>query len=583
MKTSKTGKTDARKPKAKKQRQQGKDRFSKRQRAVESEDMRSESRVTPDARSDSDYHTGTPNDWRWYALNAQLVKDYASFPFGYPIGLRKQTGLASVDNYATPGIMALYFEPTIGVANSETDPINVAMRRLYSFVRHANSGASNYEAPDLMLYLLAVDSCLMYLSYLKRIYGVAMDYSAMNRYYPDALLRAMQVDPDNLRANLNDFRGYINQYAVRIAQLWIPNTMSYMARHSWMCEAIYTDSANSKAQTYMYVPTSYFQYVPASGNDAGALKRVYVSGASSSWSYANRATVADLITFGNSLLAPIIGDEDIGIMSGDILKAFGESGIVKVSGITEGYQILPVYDQEVLSQMENATILPTPLYTTDGVTQDTAIGGGFLKSTVRCSPNITLTVAPPSAQRTNVLDRIIEPYTLNKMINFHHMNVSPEEIMVATRLSVSCSLDDATIIPGTSATIQGTLTLPYAGSEVVTGAAMWYYNYAQATPTLDYSSFATAFDCSIRFDTGSHIGQDGAAVLRRMANLSAFDWHPIVVPFGLYSGADASSWSFPQSQGVLGDLDNYTYLSSDNLKSLHTTALLSEFSVPMLG
>lgn len=54
----------------------GKDQFSKRQRDVESMDMRSDDRLPK----------GGDNDWRWYARTPELVKSYASFPFGVATG-----------------------------------------------------------------------------------------------------------------------------------------------------------------------------------------------------------------------------------------------------------------------------------------------------------------------------------------------------------------------------------------------------------------------------------------------------------------------------------------------------------------
>lgn len=189
------------------------DQFTKRQREVESEDMK---KVPNNVRRDaSNMHACKPNDWRWYAQNEQLMRDYASYSFNNPVGEIMLTGNPRIDSASVPGVMALRFYPCIGFANDETSPINVAMRRLYSFVRHANSGASNYDAPDLMMYCVAVDSAYMFLAHMKRVYGVMLNYTPFNRYYPKALVAAMQFNFDNIEKNLNDFRGYINQYAIK--------------------------------------------------------------------------------------------------------------------------------------------------------------------------------------------------------------------------------------------------------------------------------------------------------------------------------------------------------------------------------
>lgn len=99
-------------------------------------------------------------------MNPQLVKDVASLsfrtPLGSPSGLPSRSNPVGRDRRSIPGIMNLYFVPTIGSSTAgESSAINIAAKNIYSFVRHENSGRINYDAPDLMLYLLALDSAFM--------------------------------------------------------------------------------------------------------------------------------------------------------------------------------------------------------------------------------------------------------------------------------------------------------------------------------------------------------------------------------------------------------------------------------------
>lgn len=537
-----------------------------------------------DERDRRDCFKSKQNDPAWYAQNAQLMADYASFPFGTPLGMTMPPSLGYAGKTAIPGIMAFYYVPTIGAATTETDPINIAARNIYSFVRHANSGHSNYDSPDLMLYLLAMDSIYMFHAYMKRLLGVVLDYTPLNRYYPAALITAMGVDPDDLRAHIADFRGFINQYAVQIGSMCVPNSMSYMARHTWMTEGMYTDSQAGKAQTYMYVPVGYYKFVAIQKDDVavGSLARVTFFDPGSVTGNGNPATaqlkkVSDIIAFAQDLLKPIITSEDMNIMSGDILKAFGPDGVVKIAGVLDGYMQLPVYTEEVLSQIENMRILNGAVSQSSnpaaGVQQDTAIGGGYLKSTdvwryrVTTSASVTVPAAAFNA------------LTASKLLNFHHENVAPAEVMVATRLTPGFTYTEQQV---TTANPWLTLTLDSAGSEVVVDAYAFYYSdqtlFNNGVQLLQQQIHSARISV---FGTSQDAPSLANSVAQEFAILANFDWAPELRTCNLAQSGGATS-GLPALFSSL-DVDNYTFIDNDNLRNLHTAALLSEFSVPQMG
>lgn len=559
------GKRNARKGKAQ--------QFSRRQREVESEDMKKvPNRVQPDDREATDYHSGKPNDWRWYAQNEQLVRDYASYPFGAPLGKLFNEWSTWNQGTAFPGIMSLEFMPSVGYADSETAPINMAMRRLYSFVRHANSGASNYDAPDLMLYMICVDSAIMFHEYLKRAYGVMRDYTEWNRYYPKALIKAMRMDFDSLEENLNDFRGYINQYAVKLSQLWIPNSMSYMARHAWMCQGIYTDGTTEKAQSYMYVPMAFYRFtLDSEGVGSAVISTIKPVN-----------TFKELIDYGNSLLNPMIANEDFGIMSGDILKAFGPSGIYKAQGITEDYQILPVYSAEVLSQIENCTIIGcnSPDFK---ITQTTAVGTGYLVS--RPTGYFSINGQTETSTVSDILQDTLKDALCEKhLLNMHHSDVQATEVMVATRLS-NLADPDSMVFTASNKQVIAKFAIKTAGSEVVHSAKMWYYMDQQGVKSLESIAFTTYQPVSIFNDQyqGSQTYDPSTVIgfISTFSNmLECFDWHPIVRPIMVLT--NAAVYAGHECELPMCDVDFYTEINRDNLYNMTTAAILSEFSIPSI-
>lgn len=414
------------------------------------------------------------NDPKWYAVNPSILRDTASFPYsritGTPIvlppGSTKKPNLAiggvSIDGNVVPGILAVNWIPTIGGANSETDAVNVAANALYSFVRHANSGHANYDAPNLMNYILAMDSAYSFYSRLVRAYGVLNNYEMLNKYTPQALITAMRMDFYDLQKNMANFRAYINQYAYRLSSLAVPVDIYYITRHIWMNENIYMDANTTKAQYYMYYQAAYWRWIEGSSSTTLGRLDLVTPATSTSLSQStgvlrpvNVSNLQDLIDFGNSLLGPIIGSEDMNIMSGDILKAFGAENLFKVLPISETYFVTPVYNQEVLSQFENIETGPCVIQPVTGasiwynttfqntyfntgdypstITENSAINAGWLEE------NIKMVMPQPICAATSNADPTLSPeqyLRANKIIlNLHKSDVTPEDTIVASRLA----------------------------------------------------------------------------------------------------------------------------------------------------
>lgn len=515
-----------------------------------------------DSRTRRDCYKSSANDWQWYAQNQQLVKDYASYPFGKALGSRlwisstvSQPGTSGgtlINNQAIPGALVYYYQPSVGSPQDANAPINVAARNIYSFVRHANSGHTNYDAPDLMLYLIAMDSVYMYHSFMKRILGLLFDYSTLNRYYPESLIMSMGVDFDDISHHISDLRGFINQYAVKMGSMCIPNSMSYMARHVWMTEGLYTDASSAKAQTYMYVPCSYYKFgLDAEGK--GQLQKVDFSTPHLGWTMMsnNLKKFADLVDFGNALLDPILSNEDLNIMSGDVLKAFGDSGVVKISGIADGYMVLPMYNQEVLSQMENATILG------DGptlISQNADVGGGYLQVSnatfkIAFDTPTSYTTASSATLTADQANGILASLEGRKILNFHHSDVAPEEVMVATRLSNIVDAATSTVSFSASGGVgQINMNVSTVGSEIITAAIAFQYRWANTnlvTRGIPLGSFKV-----LNYVDGNSSASTLQQYLNDIAISSTFDWHHAITPIAI-------TWNVPSSSPVLGSVSGF--------------------------
>lgn len=521
-----------------------------------------------------DHATG-PNDVSWYAKNPQLVLDFASTSFNIPTGAPFTIGGSSA---FVPGICAVYYDPQIGNATTENDPINIAMRNFYAYIRTGRSGRTNYDPPDMMMYLIAMDSAHMFLEYMKRVYGVATTTSIYNRYLGKYLVRAMGVDYDDLEEHVSDFRGFINIYASKLAGLGLPKDLSYVQRHSWMTSGVYFDSDNARGQMYIYVPRSFYQFNINSASSAGELVRAEWLAPGFRAQTSSLNSVASIIKFGNSLLNPMIVNQDFNIMSGDIIYKVGESGLQQPLGITENFVTRPVYSPEVLSQFENLTVVGAA---TNNVIQTTDVGTGFLKTSTSLFTGAPLAVSASATTDpgdfATTMSSILN--TTNKLFNFHALSPTPAQIMVGSRLSV--------IPKGVTCGKSGnSITFSYAlndyGSETV--ASVVYYSFAYSSGNLTFSGYTVRDPVNVSWLSASNSTAEEAVAIglneALITRYSAFDWAPMLRLATVVFPNAGTSFSVYKQPLPVADLDAFVTVDITNLRYMHETALLSELSIP---
>lgn len=524
------------------------------------------------------------NDVSWYGKNPELLKAAASLPFSQSLGSR-MTLLASRtvkqwDGNAFPGLMALRYVPS-PVANigsnadqeaTKDSAINIAANGIYTTIRSHNSGGKNYDATNLMMYLLAMDNAYAFYSWMTRVYGCMKVYSQRNRYLPEMLVTASGCDYDDLIGRMAEFRYYINMFAAKASSMCVPAILSYFQRHFWLSQNVFADDQTLKAQMYMFVPSCFFYYVP----NSKPFPSVAATPALHPLFQINQGTrykLEDIRTAGDTILRAIITDEDFNIMSGDILKAFGESQLFRLSPIPEEHIVLPVYSEEVLTQIENATVfgVPAPRY---GATEapatntsasnriweaiDKATATGFIicgttPFYVGTSATEWYTPSPATGSVRDIAR--ISPYGVNQLLNLHKDDVSPEDVMIATRLKPAVYDNPNTAYPLVGAKL--------TGSEWLNSATIykfvWDSNGVRGIQETEFCTAVSSIDDSV-------------------LDAIIFQRHPIITKVTKGSGATPL-----QIDRFIGDIDNYTYVDNMTLSRIHETALLSEFSVPLLG
>lgn len=482
------------------------------------------------------------NDVTWYSKNPTLVKSAGSIPFASVLGAKLGFAGQSVSNPSyVPGIMKITLTPSIG-GNLDGDAINQCAASMYSYLVHANSRNYVYTQTDLMLIVLAGASVFAEIARAIRAYGIVKYYKEQNLYAPKAILKACGFEPNAFIRDLGRIWFDLNQLISQTSQIWIPNTMPLIQRWFWLNSNIFIDANDVKGQMYVLDLDMAYNYKETFTEQGGAV--VY-------YNHDDVETWDSWLTRVQKQIDDLVASEDRGIMFGDILNAYGKENIYALPPVPVDYRIEPVYNPEVLSQIENCTI---------GTIEKT--GAFFQKSDNRVYS------AYVSAPVTSS-DYSCVPVT--PVLNMHTPDQpSPEAVMVATRL-MSAGVVHNTSIPrlkfGSDDLPAGILysdgaEVSTCGSERVTSIQIYTTPNTSVVPTAlqQYVVAPTSLDSS-------------------WIKAMAFDWHPFVynvkkLATEWVDGADVVN--------AYGDYQNYVLLSPDTLSKLHTTALMSLFGVPQM-
>lgn len=498
--------------------------------------------------------TDKSNDVSWYAHNPELLRAAASIPFSATTGTALGWTKAGAGNQTVPGVLSMTLLPTIGGWND--DAVNSAKESIYSYVVHANSRNTSYNSTDLMLVILAGSNVFVALANAIRAYGIMKLYDQRNKYLPHALIKACGFDHADLQANLSNMWFDINEMIARASQIWIPNNLPFLDRWFWLNSNVYMDSESVKGQYYMMTTEMYWGYNETLNTQGGGLSWMKPDGTlltsgSTETAYKNTGsnTWTSFRTMMNGMFDLLLNSEDRGVIMGDILKAYGADRIYAIKPIPADYTVVPVYDREVLTQIENADVFTQPYFS---IKQN--------QSTLSLETDWGIWTFNPT------VNALIPGQSI---LNFHQKEVpTPAQVMVATRLKVGGShpigqVSDSTKLAAISPNTMGT--------EYVHSMRAMYY---QADGTLIVKALQMKIADSTSLDT-----QD-------MYNLMAFDWAPWlyrVTGTAPTIGSSIASFTQPNVIQAFGDYDMYTVIDEETLRKMHTTAVYSEFGVPTIG
>lgn len=490
-------------------------------------------RDSSDRRRDSTDKTTTDerlsplNDFSWYNHNPALVQAAASLPFPYRPGMRidlQESTANSVTPITIPGIMGLSWCPTIGTSRTATDPAAVAGKEIYAQVRNAFSGSLDVDAPDFIIYFMALDSIFSLIGMLKRAYRILNTYTPMNYDIPDNLLVALGI-PTTWKQDRMLLYQYINELVGLTHKFQCPAVFDIFNRHYWMNDNVYTDAASANSQMYVFRQSYFYKFAmldtPTAGVQAGGLSCVALP----------LTTVKSAYDFGKQLIEALAGSDDAYTISGYLRRAYDGYPLFTVDELRMDEVFTPVFVPEVLQQIENSmTTFNTGSWdpTTNAVSQDPATNA------LICVPKMSGSID------SQVVG--IKPF-----LSIRSDMPSVVDVVEASRLT---SYVDST------GNIHCASEIPLSWTMFVNGDSNYTMSQIQYV------------DCSV---SSGIPGTNVYNLLRSFAAVEAFDWRPMGILVLKRSDAITTTQ-------FRGDVHNVTTFSPAQLDEIHKMCLYSLFN-----
>nr|QXV86622.1 capsid protein [Rat picobirnavirus] len=510
------------------------------------------------------------NDMSWYNQYPALIQTAASFPYPYRPGMTIDFGTAAIQATASttktvpvahqiPGVLVLEWYPSVGQSLYPTDPASIAGKEMYARVRKVYSGAIDADAPDFVMYTLALDSVFAYCAWLKRLYRALNAWTPDNYALPDALLMAFglsQSEITSLREDRANLLHCINELILQSQKFRCPAIMDIFNRHYWMSDNIYLDAPSIASQIYAFNPQGLYilnaQQKVAIAGSADTAAGLSISPMPTVSADVD-VSVSSLFNYGLSLIQALDEWDDSYLISGYLMRAYEGVPSFKVDLLTIDEQLTPLYVEEVLMQIENSRTAATLVYAGNmGVFQNPLTNA--VVSQPICAPRKT------TANGINL--------NLPGTISVRSDSPTLTDNVIATRLQTLTSADTITPIVVDTA-IGGDAPLTQ-GNKIICGTEL-----VLSMKIFDLNRSSLLTQHRLYSVVGVSIDNMDAAEWENLPyyfELAEFDWHPITWIVYYRSGAVTNTDTFCN-----GDIHNFTLVSEQQFEVLNRTCLFSEF------
>lgn len=513
------------------------------------------------------------NALSWYTRYPRLSEAVSKIQFPYRPGMVEPFGNvqikvgegASADyaaTYSNPGVLAINWFPSYGhnaPTNSE-NPLTVASIEVYARIRSEFSGDLAVDPPDIMLYELAIDSIYALIAKYKRIFRCINAFSPDNYVTPNGILVALGFSNNQiaqLRKEKMEIWKIINTLVAEIGKFRCPGFMDVMNRHYWLSDNIYTDAPSIQGQFYVFNMTAFYKVVTQTSNPEAPPLSLSLTN-SNAVSYGTTDIAQSMYEECHGAISALQSWTDSHTINGYLRKAFNPADFFSVDEIDYFERLIPVYSEEVLTQIENAVAVPPSMnFGTNSITYNPLTN--VMSNVVTLAPATTTASLPYATAWAS--------YLLNTPINIHVDEPQMADIIIATRLTPTFQkLNESS----SAITVK-------AGTEIITNMKLVVKNNTATAATsqwlaYDYNSF-------IGVVTGTDPGIVGSASGNYDFNVlgyaHAFRMRPLQRLISVVAtGAGVQSVNMIP----LGDVHNLASVPAEELAELSRICVLSELN-----
>lgn len=561
-----------------------------------------------DRRDQKGEPTGSLNDISWYSRYPDLLAAAGAFPYPYRPGMKVPLNMVTMTSTAVrptwdvgstiPGVLTIDWVPSVGKSNTATDPASIVCKEMYAKVRSVYSGSLDADAPDFLMYVMALDSIFAFIAHMKRIYRTMNVWTPQNYVLPDTLLQAYGCTPnfiEDIRSNQTAFWSYINELILQSRKFTCPAVMDIFNRHYWMSDNVYTDAPDINSQFYVFRMAGLFQYedMPVAGETGIAASGLHMI------QLPEFNTGLEMYTFGRGLIEKLVAWDDAYTINGYLSRAYDGTPSFTVAELPQNEQLVPVYVEEVLTQIENTMCV---------------FGGDSTLNSSFWNPNATAATGSGTTVYQDVLSgcnvtqdvgtnavisnpRIAIPLPLNydayvkggylqqkPTLSIRASQPTVADSVIASRLTAAMENFTITTITGGSNPMKMLSYDVIAGTEIplklrLFGASVGYeiYGGKMMASNITVPQMILGASCTVDSSLSVSLAGGNSMSIMPLLDLCQFDWHPFVFINDVFmTSPDSTSNAWRVS--VIGDWHNATAITAESLKQLHRVCTYSEFN-----
>lgn len=510
------------------------------------------------------------NDPSWRLANASTILDRATkFVFNDYMHVYDNDSHADVftvmeDNTKTlsamhqatnasqiPSIMTIRLNPSPGsYIIGNVSAIKQQAQSLYTALSSMNAKTTNYAPQDLIMPILALGEVISTVEWIRRAFRTVFMYNAKNRAIPRALVEAMGFDYNDLVVNYANYVSRANTIIDRAMSITLPSNIDYFKACNALYQDIFLDDVSDMAQMYVFVPYSTW-IIDETTYETGTALKTYTWRASTSVAPLQMSIVLDKLA---QMVDALLTSSTLNFVYADIQNFAAKKGaqLAAIAPIVAGEGIMPIYSEEALLQIMNIDMMDPP------VAQQGDPGEHTYANDVLSDPNTNSIKYYPLWTYTSITDI---PSIAGNLVNFDKMNPTDEEIMTAMRFK--CAVHQYKQVYADTFTINtgAEVSLPdhYAVDAWLVGPK---YGDPFGSNTVAWNTVKTQ-------------------QYMQTSWLTKFHHHPRITQSVVTDYAKTSTGvSYTRkSNGVLGDLNYWTYLPYDAVKAINDGAMLSLFKV----